>query len=393
MPRPPRLAPHRWLALPAAAFVAGACGGGKDLSITATGKLDGSFVVITATCSIYAQVEAAGISADCSPDKPLTLRVPAQKIGSGKQTVAVSASGAGKQAKAELSVDIPAAATGPYFVVTKCGGDSGEFLDLKDGERTFDCHTSGGARVQLSVQGSPGGKLTLGGKAATLPESGQLDLGVDLSEGILGLSIDDLLSDASQGPQIGVPWKLEAAGKSIDGKLTASVKFGSHKQVMWQWLQDLTAGKIDRPAFQPRAEGRKTALRVPTEKFSKIGATDRRGTVREVALLAVEREAKRAKAGTCQFDSSGKVVTATRYDIEIEVKVIGTADGKPVTTKSFPAPAACPMFAMMRPDKPEVTVRVDDADVMKWLDTLTEPGASDAAGGAAPEAGGGAAKP
>ena len=373
----------------AALAVAAGCGGGKDLSLTATAKVDGNFVVITATCNLRSDVEAAGISGACTPEAPLTLRVPAQQIGTGPKKVAVTMSAVGKRATVEAAVDVPATATGPYFLVTKCGGDSGEFLDLDDSGRKFQCHTAGGARLKLSIQATPGAKLTIGGQTVGVPDGGQFELGVDLGEGILALPVDDLLSDASEGPKLVLPWKLDAAGKPLEGKLTASVKFGSHKQVMWQWLRDFADGKIDRPAFQPRTEGRQTALRVPTEKFAKLGLTDRRGTVREIGLIAVEREARRTERGTCKFESKGKIVTVKRLDVPVEVKVIGTADGKPVTTKVFPAPADCPSFAFMRSDRPEVTVRVADADVMKWLDTLTEPGAVPAtgsAGGSAAEA-------
>ena len=375
MTRSPR--PHALAAAAAAtaAITAAAGCGGKDLSLTATAKVDGSFVVVTASCNVYSKLEVSGITGDCTPEAPATIRVPAQRFGAGSKTVAVVLTGIGKRKQVDVAVDIPASATGPFFVVTKCIGDGGEFLGLEDGGRKFDCHTAGGARVKLAIQASPGAKLTIGGQTMGVPDT-QFEHGVDLSDGILALSIDDLLSDASDGPRLAIPWKLEADGKQIEGKLTAFVKFGNHKTVMWQWLRDVTAGKMDRPAFQPRAEGRTTAIRVPTEKFAKLTTTDRRGTVRELGLIAVEREVKRTKGGTCEFESKGKVITAARFGIELEVKVIGTADGKAVTTKIFPAPAGCPSFAMLRPGKAEVAVRVREADVMTWLDTLTEPGAA-----------------
>jgi hypothetical protein len=373
------------LALPFAAIAAAAGCGGKDLSLTATAKVDGTFVVITASCSLPAQVEASGVAGDCRPDAPVMLRVPAQRIGAGAKSVAVSGNGAGKRAQLQVAVDVPAAATGPYFLVTKCMGDGGEFLALEDGGRKHDCHTAGGARVKLAIQASPGAKLTIGGQTVGVPDGGQFELGVDLGEGILALSIDDLLSDASDGPKLAIPWKLDAAGQQLEGKLTAFVKFGQHDTLMWRWLRDVAAGKVDRPAFQPRAEGRRTAIRVPAEKFAKLTPTDRRGTVRELGLIAIEREARRTQSGTCQFEGrgKGKVITATRFGVELEVKVVNTADGKEVTTKSFPAPAGCPSFAMLRPDRAEVAVRVGEADVMAWLDTLTEPGALPAADPAA----------
>ena len=374
MTRHPRLHAFAAAAAAAAAITSAAGCGGKELSLTATAKVEGNFVVVTASCNIRSQVEASGVSGPCAPDAPAMLRVPAERIGTGAKSVAVVLTGAGKRAQVDVAVDIPASATGPYFLVAKCVGDGGEFLGLEDGGRKFDCHTAGGARITLSMQASPGAKLTIGGKTVGVPE-GPFELGVDLGDGILALSIDDLLSDASDGPKLAIPWKLDAAGKQIEGKLTAFVKFGQHDTVMWQWLHDVAAGKVDRPAFQPRAEGRKTAVRVPTEKFAKLTATDCRGTVRELGLIAVEREVKRTKGGTCEFESKGKVITAARFGVELEVKVIGTADGKEVTTKIFPAPTGCPSFAMLRPDRAEVAVRASEADVMAWLDTLTEPGA------------------
>lgn len=386
MPRSRSSRPYApaFIAVASALAAAAGCGGGKDLSLTATAKVEGSFVVVSATCNIYGQIEASGVSSDCRPDAPAVLRIPAQRLGTGAQKVVVNGSGAGKKAQVEVAVDIPASATGPYFTVTKCGGDtSGDFITVEDGGKKLECHTAGGARVKLAMQASPGGKLTIGGKTVTAAD-GELELAVELGEGILALSLDDLLSDASDGPKIAVPWKLEAGGKQIEGQLTAAVKFGNHKTVMWQWLRDVAGGKVDRPAFQPRAEGRKTAIRVPTEKYAKLATTDRRGTVRELGLIAIEREVKRTKDGSCEFESNGKVIKAARFGVELEVKVIGTADGKEVTTKVFPAPAGCPTFAMLRPDRAEVAVRADEAAVMAWLDTLTEPGAGAGAGASPP---------
>src|SRR5690606_29384282 len=68
--------------------------GGKDCSLSATAKVEGSFVVITATCNMWAQVEAAGVPGECRPDAPTVLRVPAQRLGAGAKSVAVSGTGA-----------------------------------------------------------------------------------------------------------------------------------------------------------------------------------------------------------------------------------------------------------------------------------------------------------
>ena len=50
------------------------------------------------------------------------------------------------------------------------------------------------------------------------------------------------------------------------------------------------------------------------------------------------------------------------------------ADGKVVTTKAFPGPAAgCPWFSMIDKDHPEVAVRVEKKQIEDWLETLATP--------------------
>jgi hypothetical protein len=353
-------------------LVLAACGG-NNFSFTATAKVEGPFVVIEANCNVpAAKIEAGGVTSPCDPDAPAMLRVPAQSVGSGPKTIVVNGTGVGQQRQVEVSVDIPASAIGPYFEVSGCprAETSGEFLSVEAGSRTFDCSTGGGgARVKLSLQASPNGKLTIGGKPVAVPASGKLDHVLDLGEGILALSLDDLTAGGSDGPPISVPWKLDAGGKQLEGTIATRVKFGNHDQLMWQWLRDVAAGKVERPRFTPRTEGRKTAIRVPENKFSKLAPTDRRGTTREVSFLAIEREAKRSKDGTCDFVVDRRNVTATRYGVELEVKLVSTANGKPIETKVFPAPAGCPEFAMLDPKRAEVAVRVREEDVMAWLET------------------------
>ena len=76
MTRSPRMHALAAAAAATAAITAAAGCGGKDLSLTATAKVDGSFVVVTASCNVYSKLEVSGITGDCTPEAPATIRVP-----------------------------------------------------------------------------------------------------------------------------------------------------------------------------------------------------------------------------------------------------------------------------------------------------------------------------
>jgi len=360
---------------------------GKDeTSIKASVRVDGTFVVVEVSCPGATSVRAAGASEHCSKGSPAVIRIPADTFGAGTHKIMVEGEMTSlKPTKVELTVDIPASALGPSFTVEDCAqGPEGDSMDLKVGDTAFSCRTSGGARAKLTGRASPRGKLTIGAKTIDVPDSGKYEVVADLSGGILALTIDDLVSRNAE-PAIVVPWKVDAGGKQIEGTLAFSLKYGGHRKVMGQWLRDVVDGKIDRPVFTPRTEGRHTAVRAPTGDQELI-ATDRRGTVRELGLIAIDRETKRTQDGVCRFDSTQGSVTATRYGVELEVKVVSTADGKVVATRTFPPGKGCPTVALLDRKKPEVGIPTPDTEISAWIDTLTAvaPAPADPAAAPAP---------
>jgi hypothetical protein len=277
--------------------------------------------------------------------------------------------------KAVKAIDPDLPASGPYFKVAKCASDSdSQPIDLVVGDKPVICTTFGGARSKLAIRANPNAKLTLGAKQVTIPASGELDTIVEFGDAILALAIDDFVSsEIGAETPLTIPWKLEGAGKPLDGTLKFTVRFGQQSRMFRRWVRDVVDGKIDRPAFAPPQKNqRKTVLRVPSDDYSAMTVTDRRGKVADVDLVAVEREVKRTQQGTCDFNSTGKVTRARRFGVEVEVELFETAGGTSVEKKSFADPGGCPMFAMLAPSNPEVAVRVDVKVVMAWLEALAK---------------------
>jgi hypothetical protein len=268
--------------------------------------------------------------------------------------------------------------SGPFFEVSKCGGGGGtgdNFLALDvDGKSIVDCQTFGGARAKLWMRATPKGKLQLGATTLSVPDGGSLDRVVELGDAILGLSIDDFVQKGAAETPLVVPWKLDTDGKHLEGKLQFAVRFMRQSQVFRQWLRDILDGKVDRPAFTAAPAGeRRTVLRIPPDDYGDLTVSDRRGTVRDLDVVAREREGTRAEAGECEFDSKGKVVRAKRFSVPVEVDVVELATGKVLAKKTFPAPTTCPSFVMMDPKRPEVAVRVAADEVTKWLAQFEAP--------------------
>ncbi|MCW5801300.1 MAG: hypothetical protein KIT31_02725 [Deltaproteobacteria bacterium] len=348
---------------------------GEDATeLTATARVEGSFVLVEATCPGATDVEVApfALRDDCSFDNPARFRIPAAQLGAGAKKLTVT--GVMKNHKPtaiEVSVDVPDAALAPYLLVDRCGRDAGrsESLTLEGGGRATSCDTFGGARVKLLGRASPNGKLSIGGKTIEIPASGELAAVVELTDAILGLTIDELV-DRHGDPKLALPWKLEAKGKTAEGKLSLRASYGNSRHVFAAWLRDVASGKVDRPAFVARP-GRKTVVRISRGDLADLSASDRRGTVREVALIVVERELGRAKDGTCEFETNGRVTRATRYGIDLELVATSTLDGTTVATKAFKSEGGCPSFAMLDPANPVVAVGVSEQTITAWLDEIS----------------------
>ena len=352
-----------------------------DVPFVPTARVDGPMVVIEVRCpDTTGEIQANGQRTYCSYEKRATLRLPAAGIGTGKHTIAVSYQHRRDTRTENVTVDIPASATGPYLTVDKCEDDFQDKtraqLDLVvDGKGKQDCSSFHGARAKVDFRATPGGKLTLGtDKPLDVPASGELEATVDLTPAIMALKLDDFAVSglSAKTPPMEVAYAFDAGGKHLTGTLAfqqASFEMGKLFHV---WLHDLVDGKIDRPAFTPPAAGeRKTILFL--DSHDDVQTTDRRGTVKELDYVATIKETGRKEAGTCEFETSGKKTVAKRYGVDSEVTVTSLADGKVVVTKPFPAPSGCPMVAMLDPNKPETSVIVNKNDVMAWLETLAKP--------------------
>lgn len=364
-----------------------ACGNGSSKDVPAgataghlavTAKIDGPYVVVTATCTEYATLEALGASTTCH-EGPTELRILATKLGAGPHTFAAEANHGDERMKGEVAITIPAAAVAPFLVIEDCvseysGNDGRVGVFVKTGGKNFNCDSFHGARVKLEIKASPNAKLTFGGKPITIAETGEAAPIVDLSEGILALTVDQLAVDSmSASTPIEVPWTLEVGNSKLAGKITVQESVGYAGKLSGQWLADIAAGKIDRPAFTVAKPGERRTIALFGDD-GKLSLTDRRGTVRDLDLIAVAKEIGRTESGTCDFESSGKVVRARRFSVEVEVKITNLADGSVVATKKFlPSPDGCPMFVTFDPSDPRTAVSPDSDKIMKWLETFALP--------------------
>ena len=217
-----------------------ACGnaGSKDVPAGATAghldvtaKIDGPNIVVTATCPEWAKLEALGESTFCKVG-PTELRVLASKLGTGSRTFAAEATHGSERWKGEVAITIPAAAVAPFFVIEDCnseisGNDDRVGVFVKTGGKSFNCYTFHGARVKLQIKASPNAKLTFGGKPITIPETGEAEPIIDLTEGLLGLTIDQLAVESSgASTPIEVPWTLEVGSSKLAGKITVQETVG-----------------------------------------------------------------------------------------------------------------------------------------------------------------------
>lgn len=344
-----------------------------------TAKVDGPMIVIEAGCK-HGGITAVGQHAYCDSGRAATIRVPAATVGTGPQKITVTYERGRETRSVEVSVTVPAASTGPYVSIEKCVEDFSatdrSHVDLVvDGKGKLSCSTFHGACAKLEIRATPGGRLTLGdGKPVDVPASGELEVVAEFAAPMLAMKLDDFTTGGlgSKSPPLEVAYALDAGGKQATGKLVFEEASYEQGRMFGHWLRDLADGKLDRPAFTPPPAGaRKTILFLDSR--DKMMPTDRRGTIKDLAYVATIKETGRKEAGTCEFQSSGKTTVAKRFGIDAEVTVTSLADGKVLTTKAFPAPAGCPMVAMLDPNKPETAVMVNSDDVMKWLETLAKP--------------------
>lgn len=339
--------------------------------------VDGTMVIVDVTCPHeFADWHIGDQHGMCERDKSSTIAIPAATLGAGHKELEATIRYKRKNHSATVAVDIPDAATGPYVAFQRCM-DDGDYkgnasIDLfVDGKQKVFCRTHGGARVKLEVKATPGGKLAIGDNPPVdVAANGEAAPMVDLAAAVLALKVDDVVGRDAK-PTFELPYKLDAAGKTVAGKLSFTFNSFEWGHVFGRFVRDIADGKIDRPAFAPPAPGaRKNIIYVPTER--ELQVTDHRGTVKDLALAAIAVEGDPVEHGTCAFESKGQKVTAKRLDIALTVTVTSLADGKTVATKAFPAKAECPMIAMFDPAKPEAKVKPDAAEVMKWLETLAK---------------------
>jgi hypothetical protein len=276
-------------------------------------------------------------------------------------------------------VEVPEVPKDPFFTLDDCVSDYSSVEDsasisVTSGDKSLDCRSFHGVRAKVKLHVNPGAKLQIAGRDVTVPATGAVETIVDFSDAILDVSIDDFAADTldSKSAELTVPWKLEAGGKSIEGKLTLTEASYEHGKLYRQWLRDVSDGKIDHPSFTAAAKGERKTIALLDVDNRDITPTDRRGKVRDLDMVAVEKETKRTESGVCEFDTNGTVTRAKRFGVELEVTVSSLTDGHVVATKTFPAPSGCPSFEMLDPNDPKTAVRPRKEDITRWLESFVK---------------------
>ena len=352
-----------------------ACGNGssKDEHLAITARIDGPYVVLTTTCTRDGSLEVLGQSTTCD-EGPTELRIFATKLGVGPHTVTAEANRGDERMKGEVTITIPAAAVAPFMAIEACKDEYSEGrvgVVVKTGDKNFPCRSFQGAHVKLAIKATPKAKLTFGDKPVAISDTGEAEPLVDLDKGIQAMTLDQL--DGDSPPSIEVPWTLEVGNSKLAGKITVQLNLGETDQLAGQWLGAIAAGTIDRPGFSGAKPGERRTIALVREDGA-LKLSDRRGTVRDLDLVAVAKETRRTESGTCDFKSDGKVVHARRFSAEVEVKVTNLADGSTVATQKFsPRPDSCPTFVTLDPADPKTAVGPDSDQIMKWLETFTLP--------------------
>lgn len=357
---------------------------GKIPVLEATAKVVGPNVAVTAACTNFVTLSGGELGAASCNDGKATLEIPVDKLGKGMQTIHVRGSNENGRTMAETDVTVDISLTGqaPYLRVTGCERDetdnSPASLDLKIGDRTEKCRTFNGANAKLVIEANPNAKLTIAGKTETIPESGKLTLLVDLTEPVLALKLADVAVDPESGlnnikSTVSVSYSLGSDGKTLDGKLEFTEAPGFEGDLGSHFLAQLVAGKGERGGFTPAKPGeRRTAGWVSYD--GKLRVTDRSGTLRDLDLVAAERETTRTESGTCAYvtPDGAQKVNAKRTLVDNELAVMNLADGT-VEKRAFAAdPDNCTEFAMMDRKDPKAEARVAAPAVTAWIESLAK---------------------
>ncbi|MBL0219461.1 MAG: hypothetical protein IPQ07_37030 [Myxococcales bacterium] len=366
-----------------ALILGGACKKEEKIqALAATAKVVGTAVAVTAVCTNFVTLSGGELGAASCKDGKATLEIPVDKLGKGKQTFHVRGSNENGRTMAEtdLTVDISLTGQAPYLRVTGCESDNTDnsptSLDLKIGDRTERCRTFNGANAKLVIEANPNAKLTVAGKTETLPESGKLTLLVDLTEPVLALKLADVAvepesSSSTIKSAVSVSYSLGSDGKTLDGRMEFSEVPGSEGDLGSHFLAQLAAGKGERGGFTPAKPGeRRSAGWVSYD--GKLRVTDRSGTLRDLDLIAAERETTRTESGTCTYVTPDRAqkINAKRTLVDSELVLMNLADGT-VEKRAFAAdPDNCSQFAMMDRKDPKAEARVAIPAVTAWIESL-----------------------
>lgn len=373
----------RWLVL--AVILGGACKkDDKFAKLDATATVVGSTVVVTAPCTNFESVAAAerGAFTKCANGQA-RLEIPIEKLGTGKQTINLRGSDSSGRtiALVDLEVDVELSGRPPYLRASCTDSDpADEFpttIAVKIGEQNaVECQIFGGANAKVIFEGNPNSKLSIAGKTVTVPETGKLTQLIDFTEQVLALKLADVANDPEEPmasraeTMIAIPYSLESDGKTLAG--TVELRENTAGHLGTHFLARVAAGKAERGGFTaPKAGERRTAGWVTAK--GKLFVTDRSGTIREVDLVATDRETGRTENGTCEYtDMDGKAVTAKRILIDVELAVMNLADGT-VEKKPFPSPRMCPAFEVTEVKDPKAEARVENEAIKAWLASLAAP--------------------
>jgi hypothetical protein len=252
---------------------------------------------------------------------------------------------------------------GPTPPIAKLSGDFGS--------QEY-CWMFGDGTIKMSIEATPGAKLTVGADSQTVPDDGLAQVVIDLDASILPVDVASMLEGGGHVPHQQLAVKLEPpTGAPIDGTIEVDVS-----DALAERARTMLEG-VPKGAPVPRKElanapevVQGSMVYLPADPYSKLSAVGKTAPLVGLDLVAKAKDTARHDGGACgPYEGN---INAPRTLIDISVDVYDAQTGNPVATHAFTdGHEDCPMFAMSTGGQMDlIESRPDDKVVVAWLEQI-----------------------